>query len=88
MQMEIILEETKDRLGGMAPIGYRGVIDAEEGNELRLSSVEDKHTYVIYDTVAKTVRYRRLVYDIAGAQQRIRDAGLPERLATRLALGQ
>ena len=37
------IEETKDRLGGMAPIGYRGVIDAEEGNELRLSSVEDKH---------------------------------------------
>lgn len=38
------IEETKGRLGSIAPIGYRGVIDAEEGNELRLSSVEDKHT--------------------------------------------
>ena len=38
------IEETKDQLGETAPIGYRGVIDAEEGNELRLSSVEDKHT--------------------------------------------
>ncbi len=38
------IEETKERLSETAPIGYRGVIDAEEGNELRLSSVEDKHT--------------------------------------------
>ena len=38
------VEETKERLSETAPIGYRGVIDAEEGNELRLSSVEDKHT--------------------------------------------
>jgi hypothetical protein len=36
----------------------------------------------------KTIRLRRVVYDIAGAQQRILDAGLPARLADRLAKGQ
>ena len=37
------LEETKVRLAAMMPLGYRGVINAEaDGNELRLSSIEDK----------------------------------------------
>ena len=39
------IEETKSRLSGIAPIGYRGVINADaDGNELRLSSIDDKHT--------------------------------------------
>ena len=37
------LEETKVRLAAMTPLGYRGVINVEaDGNELRLSSIEDK----------------------------------------------
>ncbi|MBL7077346.1 MAG: metallophosphoesterase family protein [Kiritimatiellae bacterium] len=43
--------------------------------------------YVIYDTEAKTVEFRRLTYDLATAQAKIREAGLPERLAERLAIG-
>lgn len=38
--------ETKNRLSALAPIGYRGVIDAD-GNELRLSSIEEKDTQPI-----------------------------------------
>ena len=38
--------------------------------------------------VARTVRFRRLEYDIAAAQAKIREAGLPERLAERLEVGQ
>jgi len=49
---------------------------------------DPRATYVIYDSLQKTVRYRRLVYDVAAAQRRIRDAGLPERLSQRLAVGQ
>ena len=45
-------------------------------------------SYVIYDPVAKTVYFRRLPYDIAAAQAKIRAAGLPERLADRLSVGQ
>lgn len=37
--------ETKNRLNEMSPIGYRGVIGADsDGNELRLSSIDDKET--------------------------------------------
>ena len=49
---------------------------------------DPRATYVIYDTVERTVRFRRLVYDIGAAQAKIRAAGLPERLAERLAFGQ
>lgn len=46
-----------------------------------------KSAYVIYDTDEQTVEMRRLDYDIATAQKKIREAGLPERLAERLAYG-
>lgn len=46
-----------------------------------------KSAYVVYDTNEQTVELRRLDYDIATAQKKIREAGLPERLAERLAYG-
>jgi predicted phosphodiesterase len=46
-----------------------------------------KLAYVIYDMDAATIELRRLDYDIAAAQAKIREAGLPERLAERLAYG-
>jgi diadenosine tetraphosphatase ApaH/serine/threonine PP2A family protein phosphatase len=46
-----------------------------------------KAAYVIYDMDAGTIELRRLDYDIAAAQKKIRDAGLPERLAERLEFG-
>jgi predicted phosphodiesterase len=46
-----------------------------------------KAAYVIYDTVDGTIEIRRLDYDIAAAQKKILAAGLPERLAERLAYG-
>ncbi len=46
-----------------------------------------KCAYVIYDMVAQTIELRRLEYDIAAAQAKILAAGLPERLAERLAYG-
>jgi len=44
-------------------------------------------SYCIYDTTSNEVHLRRLEYDIAGAQQAILDAGLPRKLAERLAVG-
>lgn len=44
-------------------------------------------SYVVYDTTDNTIELRRLDYDIAKAQKKIRDAGLPPRLADRLELG-
>ena len=46
-----------------------------------------KAAYVIYDTLEATIELRRLDYDIAAAQKKILAAGLPERLAERLAYG-
>ena len=46
-----------------------------------------KATYVIYHVDDGTVELRRLDYEISKTQAKIRAAGLPERLAERLALG-
>jgi predicted phosphodiesterase len=46
-----------------------------------------KAAYVIYDVDEGTIELRRLDYDIPTAQKKIIKAGLPERLAERLAYG-
>lgn len=46
-----------------------------------------KAGYVVFDVDAGTIELRRLDYDIATTQQKIRAAGLPERLAERLEFG-
>ena len=46
-----------------------------------------KAAYVVYDLDEQTIELRRLDYDIAKAQKKILDAGLPPRLAERLAHG-
>jgi predicted phosphodiesterase len=46
-----------------------------------------KAAYVVYDMNEGSIELRRLDYDIATAQAKIRAAGLPERLAERLAHG-
>lgn len=43
--------------------------------------------YAIYDTETQAVDFQRCEYDLATAQKKIRDAGLPPALADRLALG-
>jgi predicted phosphodiesterase len=46
-----------------------------------------KAAYVVYDVNEGTIELRRLDYDIAAVQKKIIDAGLPPRLAERLAYG-
>ncbi len=46
-----------------------------------------KSAYVIYDMDEGSIELRRLEYDIAAAQKKILEAGLPARLAERLAMG-
>lgn len=43
--------------------------------------------YALYDNAARTLTYMRVPYDVEGAARKIRDAGLPLFLSTRLALG-
>ena len=44
-------------------------------------------SYCIYDPKERAVIFRRVSYDVACAQKRVIDAGLPDHLANRLALG-
>jgi diadenosine tetraphosphatase ApaH/serine/threonine PP2A family protein phosphatase len=43
--------------------------------------------FAIYDNAAERVIFHRIPYNVAAAQQAIRDAHLPERLASRLSTG-
>jgi len=48
---------------------------------------DPRAAYAIYDTVARTWEPRRVEYNIPEVQQRIREAGLPEKHAVRIAEG-
>lgn len=48
---------------------------------------DPRAAYALYDSDAGMVAYRRVPYDVAAAQRKIRDAGLPTLLADRLAAG-
>ena len=48
---------------------------------------DPRASYCIYSPGSRSVEYRRLAYDVEAAQRRIVEAGLPERLAKRLAEG-
>ena len=49
---------------------------------------DPRAAFAFYDTHEESVTFHRVPYDIAKAQRKILAAGLPERLATRLAEGQ
>lgn len=68
------------------PIGRKYFVNVGSVGQPR--DGDPRAAYVIYDPKARQIRYRRLEYDIEAAQARIRKAGLPERLAARLAVGQ
>ncbi len=48
---------------------------------------DPRAAYAIYNPGAHVVEYRRVEYDVAAAQRKIREAGLPEILALRLETG-
>ncbi len=48
---------------------------------------DHRAAYAIYDTDGEIVFYHRVPYDVKSTQRKIREAGLPELLAARLAVG-
>jgi diadenosine tetraphosphatase ApaH/serine/threonine PP2A family protein phosphatase len=48
---------------------------------------DPRAAFAVYDSTARTLALTRVDYDIEQAQQRIRDAGLPDILARRLGVG-
>jgi diadenosine tetraphosphatase ApaH/serine/threonine PP2A family protein phosphatase len=49
--------------------------------------LDPRAAYAVFDTRKNEIELRRVAYDIAAAQRKIRQVGLPERLAARLELG-
>ena len=49
---------------------------------------DPRAAYLLLDLDASSARYRRVPYDVEATQAEIRDAGLPEALAERLAGGE
>ena len=68
------------------PIGRKYFINVGSVGQPR--DGDPRAAYVLYNPKERTVHFRRLEYDIAAAQAKIREAGLPERLAERLEVGQ
>ena len=68
------------------PIGRKYFVNVGSVGQPR--DGDPRASYVLYDPKARVVRFRRLEYDVAAAQQKVLEAGLPSRLADRLAVGQ
>lgn len=48
---------------------------------------DSRASYCTYDTALREIQFHRVEYDIEATQAKIRGAGLPERLAQRIAVG-
>lgn len=67
------------------PIGRKYFVNVGSVGQPR--DGDPRAAYAIYEPKSRALSFRRLDYDVAAAQERIRLAGLPERLAERLEVG-
>lgn len=67
------------------PIGRKYFVNVGSVGQPR--DGDPRAAYAIYEPKSRSLSFRRLDYDIAAAQERIRLAGLPEHLAERLEVG-
>ena len=67
------------------PVGRKYFINVGSVGQPR--DGDPRAAYAIYSMKTRQIVFRRLEYDVEAAQARIRAAGLPERLAERLAVG-
>lgn len=65
--------------------GHRYLVNVGSAGQPR--DGDARAAYVLYDTVKETITLARVAYDVATAQRKIRDAGLPAFLADRLESG-
>lgn len=86
------LDEKKDRVSmALARVGQqmalRPRVIVNPGSVGQPRDRDPRAAYAIYDTGTATWEPRRVEYDIASVQARVREAGLPEKHAVRLAEG-
>jgi diadenosine tetraphosphatase ApaH/serine/threonine PP2A family protein phosphatase len=86
----LAFEKTGDLVGGIysrikVSLGKKYFVNAGSIGQPR--DGDARAAYVIYDFEKQEIELRRLPYDVELAQDKVRKAGLPERLAARLAIG-
>jgi diadenosine tetraphosphatase ApaH/serine/threonine PP2A family protein phosphatase len=87
--------QTADDVLGYGLEGAEGELELEESTRYMINpgSVgqprdgDPRAAFLVFDGERRTVAWRRVEYDVAAAQRRIADAGLPQMLADRLAVG-
>jgi len=80
-----VLEEDPDYLAPRPLARQRLIINPGSVGQPRDNNPDA--AYAVLDVEAEVWEYRRAAYDIAATQDRLRKAGLPERLAARLGYG-
>jgi diadenosine tetraphosphatase ApaH/serine/threonine PP2A family protein phosphatase len=92
IQCTFWLEEQRDRItldppriGKAMPLNSRAILNPGSVGQPR--DRDPRAAYALFDTKARTWEARRVAYDFAQVQARIREANLPERHAIRLAEG-
>jgi predicted phosphodiesterase len=90
--LQVVLRGTELE-GGLAPGGtVLGLGEARwllnPGSVGQPRDGDPAAAYLVVDLAARTATYRRVPYDIEGTQAAMQQAGLPEQLALRLAVGQ
>lgn len=73
--------------GVVVDMGRPGAMLINPGSVGQPRDGDPRAGYAIWDRVERSVQFRRVAYDVAHTRARLRDEGLPETLAARLALG-
>ncbi len=87
-QVETQFLEDKEIALPRLPGGGYGPVALNPGSVGQPRDQDRRTACALYDSIKGTFRVFRLPYDVAGAQARIREQGLPEYLALRLDYGQ
>ena len=89
----VLFENAAGVIEGFAPVDGEVVELAELRAAINPGGVgqprdgDPRACFAVLDTAANEITFRRVAYDIATTQRRIRERGLPRMLATRLAAG-
>jgi diadenosine tetraphosphatase ApaH/serine/threonine PP2A family protein phosphatase len=92
IQCMFVLNEKNDRVTleqtvPNTPIPLHPKLILNPGSVGQPRDRDPRAAYAIYDTSARTWEARRVVYNVAEVQKRIRESGLPEKHALRIAEG-
>jgi diadenosine tetraphosphatase ApaH/serine/threonine PP2A family protein phosphatase len=87
-KIEALFLENREEALPRADGGAFGPVALNPGSVGQPRDQDRRASCAVYDSTKGTFRVFRLPYDVAGAQRKIRTAGLPEYLALRLDYGQ